>query len=297
MGHPVDPLDPKWHAESWFLHAARRAHQVNSRRVDSIDRRLALDETCTSPFGENNSSPSRNTVASPNDARNDLVDLFLDGRLDTEGALGVVSTSHREVPGPREVGLSLAARSNDKLGVVPSSAPESWNSKWPKHRVPGKRYVAVFHDEPTASVVPSVEFPSDEPSREEARATARSFKGKALGKEEESDVGENSEKEKADGLYKINPDVAEAVNEIRTLDRAAYFSSEHGGVSPFEAKGETRDEAFARFTSDKNYKTNQFSSPSKARLLINCAKTKTLFQLRKVKVALEKEAEGGTEGG
>ena len=37
----LDPHDPVWRAESWFLHAARRAHQLNSRRVDTLDRRLA----------------------------------------------------------------------------------------------------------------------------------------------------------------------------------------------------------------------------------------------------------------
>jgi|TARA_B110000971_G_scaffold41436_1_gene40662 hypothetical protein len=293
----MDPHDPAWHAESWFLDAARRAKQLNVRRVSVIEGRLKRDESCTSPFGEfgNAASPHRNTFGSLDDqsltgnsplatTSDSLVDAFLEGRLDPGGFECTTATSLRDAK-PREAGLYAAARSEDKLGVVPSAAPKSWNEQWPKTRVPGRRVVAVFHDDQAASEFPKVQVSEDEPSREHAAATARAFRGT-------EDRGEVSPIEKVFSNASLKKNAPFAFAAKNCSDRTAFLSetaSPHV-MSRFETKGETAEEAFVRFRNDPNANHKE-TAPEEMRFARELAIAKTKVQIEKVKRATKARAQ------
>ena len=280
----LDPHDPVWRAESWFLHAARRAHQLNSRRVDTLDRRLARDDTCSSPFVqvENSAAPRE---------RESLLDALFEGRL--EALEPTTSMS----PRPRETGLYHAARTNDEVGVVPTVAPASWNARWPKTRVPGRRFVAVFDDEPAAAAVfdgasaerepPPVADDASARERERVAAIARAFRG--LERAGETPVKRVSPFA-ADAADASSSEPAE-LSAIRALDRAAYFFSSDQCLSPYDAKGETADEAFARLSIRGARERRGEPTAAAFRTARDGAKRTTLFRLTRVKLAMARAEE------
>ena len=294
----LDPQDPVWRPESWFLHAARRAHQLNSRRVDALDRRLARDDTCSSPFAEFADSAPRGS------APESLVDALLEGRLEAPEPNAPPS------PRPRELGLYHAARTNDEVGVVPTVAPARWNARWPKTRVPGRRFVAVFDDEPASAAVfdaaaerepPPITDDARAGERERVAAIARAFRGLERAGQtpvervssfvadaadaSSSDLAELSEKERAAAAEPAE------LSEMRTLDRAAYFFSSDQCLSPYDAKGETADEAFARLSLAGARERSGEQTAKAFRTARESAKGMTLFQLRKVKLAMSRAEE------
>ena len=283
----LDPHDPVWRAESWFLHAARRAHQLNSRRVDTLDRRLARDDTCSSPFVqvENSAAPRE---------RESLLDALFEGRL--EALEPTTSMS----PRPRETGLYHAARTNDEVGVVPTVAPASWNARWPKTRVPGRRFVAVFDDEPAAAAVfdgasaerepPPVADDASARERERVAAIARAFRG--LERAGETPVKRVSPfaADAADAADASSSEPAE-LSAIRALDRAAYFFSSDQCLSPYDAKGETADEAFARLSIRGARERRGEPTAAAFRTARDGAKRTTLFRLTRVKLAMARAEE------
>ena len=295
----LDPQDPVWRPESWFLHAARRAHQLNSRRVDALDRRLARDDTChTSPFVE---------FADSGSASESLVDALLEGRLEAPEPNAPPS------PRPREVGLYHAARTNDEVGVVPTVAPAMWNARWPKTRVPGRRFVAVFDDEPASAAVfdaaaerepPPITDDARARERERVAAIARAFRGlERAGQTPVKRVSPFAE-DAADAADASSSDLAELseteraaaaepaeLSEMRTLDRAAYFFSSDQCLSPYDAKGETADEAFARLSLAGARERSGEQTAKAFRTARESAKGMTLFQLRKVKLAMSRAEE------
>ncbi len=274
----LDPHDPVWQAESWFLHAARRAHQLNARRVETLDRRLARDDACTSPFAHVPPSAPRDSAS--------LVDALLEGRLKA------LEPTTPPSPRPREAGLYLAARTNGEVGVVPTVAPARWNARWPETRVPGPRCVAVFDDEPAAAAVfdaasaetesPPVTDDARGGESERVAAVARAFRGL------ERAGGETPTKRKS-----ASPSAADAsssepafVAETRAVDRAAYFFSSDQCLSPYDAKGETADEAFARLGLGQGEPTAEAFRTAR-----DGAKRRTLFQLTRVKLAMSRAEE------
>lgn len=276
----LDPHDPVWRPESWFLHAARRAHQLNARRVDALDRRLARDDTCTSPFVQVENSAPRE--------RESLLDALFEGRL--EALEPTTSMS----PRPRETGLYHAARTNDEVGVVPTVAPASWNARWPKTRVPGRRFVAVFDDEPAASAVfdaaaerepPPITDDARARERERVAAIAREFRGLER-------TGQTPVK-RVSSFAADAADAAEPaeLSEMRTLDRAGYFLSSDQCLSPYDAKGETADEAFARLSLAGARERSGEQTAKAFRTARESAKRMTMFQLRKVKLAMSRAEE------
>jgi len=281
----LDPHDPVWRAESWFLHAARRAHQLNSRRVDTLDRRLARDDTCSSPFVqvENSAAPRE---------RESLLDALFEGRL--EALEPTTSMS----PRPRETGLYHAARTNDEVGVVPTVAPASWNARWPKTRVPGRRFVAVFDDEPAAAAVfdgasaerepPPVADDASARERERVAAIARAFRG--LERAGETPVKRTVSPFAADAADASSSEPAE-LSAIRALDRAAYFFSSDQCLSPYDAKGETADEAFARLSIGGARERRGEPTAAAFRTARDGAKRTTLFRLTRVKLAMARAEE------
>lgn len=281
----LDPHDPVWRAESWFLHAARRAHQLNSRRVDTLDRRLARDDTCSSPFVqvENSAAPRE---------RESLLDALFEGRL--EALEPTTSMS----PRPRETGLYHAARTNDEVGVVPTVAPASWNARWPKTRVPGRRFVAVFDDEPAAAAVfdgasaerepPPVADDASARERERVAAIARAFRG--LERAGETPVKRTVSPFAADAADASSSEPAE-LSAIRALDRAAYFFSSDQCLSPYDAKGETADEAFARLSIRGARERRGEPTAAAFRTARDGAKRTTLFRLTRVKLAMARAEE------
>ena len=296
----LDPHDPVWRAESWFLHAARRAHQLNSRRVDTLDRRLARDDTCSSPFVqvENSAAPRE---------RESLLDALFEGRL--EALEPTTSMS----PRPRETGLYHAARTNDEVGVVPTVAPASWNARWPKTRVPGRRFVAVFDDEPAAAAVfdgasaerepPPVADDASARERERVAAIARAFRGLERAGEtpvkrvspfaaDAADAADASSSEPAElsFLERAAAEPAE-LSAMRALDRAAYFFSSDQCLSPYDAKGETADEAFARLSIRGARERRGEPTAAAFRTARDGAKRTTLFRLTRVKLAMARAEE------
>ena len=296
----LDPQDPVWRPESWFLHAARRAHQLNSRRVDALDRRLARDDTChTSPFVE---------FADSGSASESLVDALLEGRLEAPEPNAPPS------PRPREVGLYHAARTNDEVGVVPTVAPARWNARWPKTRVPGRRFVAVFDDEPASAAVfdaaaggASAHHGRRARAERRVAAIARAFRGlERAGQTPVKRVSPPAEDaaDAADAADASSSDLAELseteraaaaepaeLSEMRTLDRAAYFFSSDQCLSPYDAKGETADEAFARLSLAGARERSGEQTAKAFRTARESAKRMTLFQLRKVKLAMSRAEE------
>ena len=278
----LDPQDPVWRPESWFLHAARRAHQLNARRVDALDRRLARDDTCTSPFVEFADSAPRGS------ASESLVDALLEGRLEAPEPNAPPS------PRPREAGLYHAARTNDEVGVVPTVAPASWNARWPKTRVPGRRFVAVFDDEPASFAVfdaaaerepPPITDDARARERERVAAIAREFRGLER-------TGQTPVK-RVSSFAADAADAAEPaeLSEMRTLDRAGYFLSSDQCLSPYDAKGETADEAFARLSLAGARERSGEQTAKAFRTARESAKRMTMFQLRKVKLAMSRAEE------
>ena len=295
----LDPQDPVWRPESWFLHAARRAHQLNARRVDALDRRLARDDTCTSPFVEFADSAPRGS------ASESLVDALLEGRLEAPEPNAPPS------PRPREAGLYHAARTNDEVGVVPTVAPASWNARWPKTRVPGRRFVAVFDDEPAAAAVfdgasaerepPPVADQASARERERVAAIARAFRGLERAGETPvkrvspfaADAADASSSEPLKERSLKERAVAEPaeLSAIRALDRAAYFFSSDQCLSPYDAKGETADEAFARLSLRGARERRDEPTAEAFRTARDGAKRTTLFRLTRVKLAMARAEE------
>ena len=295
----LDPQDPVWRPESWFLHAARRAHQLNARRVDALDRRLARDDTCTSPFVEFADSAPRGS------ASESLVDALLEGRLEAPEPNAPPS------PRPREAGLYHAARTNDEVGVVPTVAPARWNARWPKTRVPGRRFVAVFDDEPAAAAVfdgasaerepPPVADQASARERERVAAIARAFRGLERAGETPvkrvspfaADAADASSSEPLKERSLKERAVAEPaeLSAIRALDRAAYFFSSDQCLSPYDAKGETADEAFARLSLRGARERRDEPTAEAFRTARDGAKRTTLFRLTRVKLAMARAEE------
>ena len=94
------------------MKSTRRAHRLNVRGVDTLDRRLARDDACSSPF-------VRVAHSAPRDGES-LVDALLEGRLEAPEPTNAPS------PRPREAGSCLAARANDAINrLFPRSRPRA----------------------------------------------------------------------------------------------------------------------------------------------------------------------------
>lgn len=246
---------------------------------------MARDDTRASPFLAFDRAPSpRRDAFAPDEGS--LVDALFEGRLESLDFVPAAGQS----PRPREAGLYDAARTNDRVGVVPSVAPKRWNERWPKTRVPGKRFVAVFDDEPTAKTTNPEAFHArsaendatdTEPTPEEARAIAKAFRGIDIASRE-TNQKKNKKKSKNDAAA-AGParTVPIELLEIRTLDRTSFLSREHF-LSPYEAKGETASEAFARFARDDE-RDDAPIQPEEFKVIRERAKAKTLFHLRKIR--------------
>ena len=70
------------------------------------------------------------------------------------------------------------------------------------------------------------------------------------------------------------------------MDRAAYFFSSDQCLSPYDAKGETADEAFARLGLGQGEPTAEAFRTAR-----DGAKRRTLFQLTRVKLAMSRAEE------
>jgi len=100
-----------------------------------------------------------------------------------------------------------------------------------------------------------------------------------------SDLAELSETERAAAAEPAE------LSEMRTLDRAAYFFSSDQCLSPYDAKGETADEAFARLSLAGARERSGEQTAKAFRTARESAKRMTLFQLRKVKLAMSRAEE------
>jgi hypothetical protein len=78
---------------------------------------------------------------------------------------------------------------------------------------------------------------------------------------------------------------------IRALDRAAYFFSSDQCLSPYDAKGETADEAFARLSIRGARERRGEPTAAAFRTARDGAKRTTLFRLTKVKLAMARAEE------
>ena len=78
---------------------------------------------------------------------------------------------------------------------------------------------------------------------------------------------------------------------IRALDRAAYFFSSDQCLSPYDAKGETADEAFARLSLRGARERRDEPTAEAFRTARDGAKRTTLFRLTRVKLAMARAEE------
>jgi hypothetical protein len=207
--------------------------------------------------------------------------------------------------------LYHAARTNDEVGVVPTVAPARWNARWPKTRVPGRRFVAVFDDEPAAAAVfdgasaerepPPVADQASARERERVAAIARAFRGLERAGETPvkrvspfaADAADASSSEPLKERSLKERAVAEPaeLSAIRALDRAAYFFSSDQCLSPYDAKGETADEAFARLSLRGARERRDEPTAEAFRTARDGAKRTTLFRLTRVKLAMARAEE------
>ena len=287
------PYHPARSSDTWIVPAARRARQVSGRAAEALDARLsARDElgggTVSDPFSEDAREDDPRTTRASHDSET-LVDMLLSGRL--EAALPG-APEEPTVPGPRAFGLRNEAR-GDVGGVVPSPAPAPWNQPWPKTRVPGARFHHIPDEERIAGSI-SPRGPHAR-RRDVLRETQRAFPDRDDG--DVPNLGDDLERRaRASGVFQrfATPVFSGESRDARAgtgtgtgtgtgssdvFDRSLRYPGVH---SPYESKGESREEASRR------RRGGGVASAEESRLRRMRDKAAALENLREVRRALGK---------
>ena len=287
------PYHPARSSDTWIVPAARRARQVSGRAAEALDARLsARDElgggTVSDPFSEDAREDDPRTTRASHDSET-LVDMLLSGRLE---AAPPGAPEEPTVPGPRAFGLRNEAR-GDVGGVVPSPAPAPWNQPWPKTRVPGARFHHIPDEERIAGSI-SPRGPHAR-RRDVLRETQRAFPDRDDG--DVPNLGDDLERRaRASGVFQrfATPVFSGESRDARAgtgtgtgtgssdvFDRSLRYPGVH---SPYESKGESREEASRR------RRGGGVASAEESRLRRMRDKAAALENLREVRRALGKSS-------